>query len=61
MGADLAAFLAVIATALSGDPLTESWSIGKGYETVAFGENRGLFGLHNKYEGDASIMRVCTA
>jgi hypothetical protein len=58
MGTDLAAFLAIVAVGLSGDPLTETWSIGTGFDDAFV--NRGIAGTHNKYEGDASIMRVCS-
>jgi hypothetical protein len=58
MGTDLAAFLAIVAVALEGDPITESWSIGAGIPTGLGSTSNGLYGVHNKYEGDSSIMRV---
>lgn len=58
MGTDLSAFLAIVAVGLEGDPLTETWSIGKGIPTGLGSTSNGLYGVHNKYEGDSSIMRV---
>ncbi|KAG4443914.1 hypothetical protein IFR05_000554 [Cadophora sp. M221] len=58
MAPDLAAFLAVVAVALGGDPLTQSWSIGNGFTpAVPLFPANGIAGTHNKYEGDASIIR----
>jgi hypothetical protein len=59
MGADLAGFLAILAVGISGDPLTETWSIGTGFTPVDGVTARGIAGTHNKYEGDSSVMRVC--
>ncbi|KAL6707356.1 hypothetical protein ACN47E_004135 [Coniothyrium glycines] len=58
MSPDLALFLAVVSVALSGDPLTSRWSIGGKFPTASslFPAN-GLVSTHNRYEGDASIVR----
>lgn len=59
MGTDLAGFLAILAVGLSGDPITQRWSIGPPFTpSVPIFPARGILGTHNKYEGDASIMRV---
>lgn len=61
MSPDLALFLAVVSVALSGDPLTNRWSIGGAFpSTLPIFPARGIVGTHNKYEGDASIVRVCS-
>ena len=50
--------MAIVAVGLSGDPLTETWSIGRGFTPlVPLFPARGIAGTHNKYEGDASAMR----
>lgn len=59
MAPDLAGFLAIIAVGIAGDPLTQRWSIGSAFTpAVPLFPARGILGTHNKYEGDASIMRV---
>lgn len=59
MGVDLSAFLAAIAIATSGDPVAQTWSIGDGFTpTLPLFPAGGILSTHNKYEGDASIMRV---
>lgn len=51
MGVDLAGFLAVLGVGLAGDPLTEHWSIGRGFTpSVPLFPARGIAGTHNKYE-----------
>ncbi|CZT15276.1 uncharacterized protein RCC_01140 [Ramularia collo-cygni] len=58
MAPDLAAFLGIVAVGLSGDPLTETWSIGPPFKpSLPIFPARGILGTHNKYEGDASIVR----
>ncbi|PPJ57192.1 hypothetical protein CBER1_07024 [Cercospora berteroae] len=58
MAPDLAGFLAIIAVGIAGDPLTQRWSIGSAFTpAVPLFPARGILGTHNKYEGDASIMR----
>ncbi|KAF2133888.1 Cloroperoxidase [Dothidotthia symphoricarpi CBS 119687] len=58
MSPDLATVLAVIATALSGDPIGGTWSIGGAYSpTVPIFPAGGIVSTHNKYENDASIVR----
>ncbi|EME41910.1 hypothetical protein DOTSEDRAFT_135330 [Dothistroma septosporum NZE10] len=58
MAPDLAGFLAILGVGLAGDPLSDTWSIGGMYTpSVPLFPARGIIGTHNKYEGDASIMR----
>lgn len=60
MAPDLATVLAVIAIAVSGDPLTSRWSIGGSFSpAVPLFPATGLLGTHNQYENDASMFRVC--
>lgn len=61
MSEDLALALAVIAIAISGDPISGTWSIGGGYPGTLglLGKPSGIVGTHSRYEGDASIVRVC--
>lgn len=59
MSPELATTLAVISIALSGDPVSGRWSIGgKFTPTIPIFSANGIVGTHNKYEGDASIVRV---
>jgi hypothetical protein len=59
MAPDLSLFLAVVSVALSGDPVTGTWSIGSGFTpTLPLTSAGGLVSTHNKYEGDASFGRV---
>lgn len=60
MSADLALVLAVISIAISGDPIAGTWSIGGGFNPAIglLGKPSGILGTHNRYEGDASIVRV---
>ena len=57
--------LSLYAVLVDGDPITQTWSIGKAPPTVlgspALGIGDGLSGSHNKYEGDASPGRGGTA
>ncbi|SMR43126.1 unnamed protein product [Zymoseptoria tritici ST99CH_1E4] len=59
MSPELAIFLATYAALISGDPATGTWSIGAGFPgTVPLLSNpTGIVGTHNRYEGDASIVR----
>lgn len=58
MSPDLALFLAVVSTALAGDPISNRWSIGgKFTPTIPVFAATGIAGTHNQYEGDASIVR----
>ncbi|EAT80682.1 hypothetical protein HBI56_204320 [Parastagonospora nodorum] len=58
MSPDLALFLAVVSTALAGDPVTGQWSIGGAFPaTLPIFPATGIAGTHNQYEGDASIVR----
>jgi hypothetical protein len=58
MSPDLALFLAVVSTALAGDPVSNRWSIGgKFTPTIPIFPATGIAGTHNQYEGDASIVR----
>ncbi|KAM3421360.1 hypothetical protein BST61_g1757 [Cercospora zeina] len=59
MSPELGAALAAIAIAISGDPITGTWSIGAGYNGALglLGRPTGIVGTHNRYEGDASIVR----
>lgn len=60
MSKELAAGLAVIAIAISGDPIARTWSIGEGFKPKVglTGMPTGIVGTHSRYEGDASIVRV---
>lgn len=60
MSPDLALVLSVIAIAISGDPIAGTWSIGGGFKGALglLGQPTGILGTHNRYEGDASIIRV---
>ncbi|KXT14790.1 hypothetical protein AC579_9670 [Pseudocercospora musae] len=59
MSPELALALAVISIAISGDPIAGTWSIGAGYGGTLglLGKPSGIAGTHNRYEGDASIVR----
>lgn len=59
MSVDLSTILAVVSIALAGDYLTETWSIGGSYPSTLglLGTPQGIIGTHNRYEGDASIVR----
>lgn len=59
MAPDLAIFLSVLSIAISGDPVTGTWSIGGGYDGTVplLGRPVGIAGTHNQYESDASIVR----
>ena len=60
MSPDLAAALAAIAILISGDIPSTTWSIGGSFPStlpILLGEPQGIIGSHNKYEGDASIVR----
>lgn len=58
MAPTLSAFLAIVAVGLGGDPITQRWSIGGSFApSLPLFPARGIAGTHNKYEGDASIMR----
>ncbi|EME40120.1 hypothetical protein DOTSEDRAFT_56398 [Dothistroma septosporum NZE10] len=59
MSTDLSLALAVIAIAISGDPIAGTWSIGSGYPGAVglLGKPTGIVGTHNRYEGDASMIR----
>ncbi|KAJ8114009.1 heme-thiolate peroxidase [Boeremia exigua] len=58
MSPDLALALAVVSIALAGDPVSNRWSIGgKFTPTLPIFPANGIIGTHNRYEGDASIVR----
>ncbi|KAF2763409.1 Cloroperoxidase [Pseudovirgaria hyperparasitica] len=60
MSPELAIGLSAISILLSGDIPTLTWSIGGAFPAslpLLLGEPQGLLGTHNKYEGDASIVR----
>ena len=57
MSPELAGFLAVVSVALAGDPVTETWSIGGSFPNTLPYPATGILGTHNRYEGDASIIR----
>ncbi|KAF1930036.1 uncharacterized protein M421DRAFT_59563 [Didymella exigua CBS 183.55] len=58
MSPDLALLLAVVSTALAGDPVSNRWSIGGRFTpTIPIFPANGIAGTHNQYEGDASIVR----
>ncbi|CAI6290656.1 unnamed protein product [Periconia digitata] len=59
-GPEFAAALAVIAIALTGDPVGQKWSIGGPFAPVLGGllsTPEGISFSHNTYESDASIVR----
>ena len=60
MAPDLASFFSVLAVALGGDYLTDTWSIGGAYPSTipGLGEPQGIVGTHNRYESDASATKV---
>lgn len=60
MAPDLSGVLAVLSIAICGDPIAGTWSIGGGYPGALglLGQPTGILGTHNRYEGDASIVRV---
>ena len=60
MSPDLALALAIISIAISGDPIAGTWSIGGEFPKTLglLGNPTGIMGTHNRYEGDASIVRV---
>lgn len=62
MSPDLALILAAYSIAISGDPIAGKWSIGGGFPGALglLGKPTGIEGTHNRYEGDASIVRVST-
>lgn len=61
-GDEFAAALAVVAIALTGDPITETWSIGGPYSggllSGLLTNPEGISFSHNSYESDASPARV---
>ncbi|KAH7399884.1 hypothetical protein BKA64DRAFT_744567 [Cadophora sp. MPI-SDFR-AT-0126] len=59
MSTDLSLALAVISIAISGDPVAGKWSIGGAFPGTLglLGQPSGIVGTHNRYEGDASIVR----
>ncbi|KAK0102342.1 hypothetical protein ONS95_005965 [Cadophora gregata] len=59
MSTDLSLALAVISIAISGDPIAGKWSIGGAFPGTLglLGQPTGIVGTHNRYEGDASIVR----
>ncbi|KAK3672124.1 hypothetical protein LTR78_008095 [Recurvomyces mirabilis] len=58
VGPDAGAALSIIAVALSGNPITGTWSIGGEYAGAAgLFPTRGISDTHDKYEGDGSITR----
>lgn len=59
MAPDLSGALAVLSIAICGDPIAETWSIGGAYpgSLALLGQPQGILGTHNRYEGDASIVR----
>ena len=54
-------FLSVYATLMDGDPILQTFSIGKAPPSLlrlnVLGSGDGLSGSHNKFEGDASPTR----
>jgi len=60
MSTDLSLALAAISIAISGDPVAGKWSIGGAFPATLglLGQPSGIVGTHNRYEGDASIVRV---
>ncbi|KAH7351203.1 hypothetical protein BKA65DRAFT_525413 [Rhexocercosporidium sp. MPI-PUGE-AT-0058] len=59
MSPELALALAAISIAISGDPIAGTWSIGGSFPSALdlLGTQTGIVGTHNRYEGDASIVR----
>ncbi|KAH6712757.1 Chloroperoxidase [Leptodontidium sp. MPI-SDFR-AT-0119] len=59
MSPELALALAVISIAISGDPIAGKWSIGGSFPGTLglLGTPTGIVGTHNRYEGNASIVR----
>lgn len=60
-GPEFAAALAVVAIALTGDPVGQKWSIGGPFAPALGGllsTPEGISWSHNTYESDASIVRV---
>ena len=61
MAPDLSGFLAVVAIVLTGDSVTQTWSIGGSFPANPLdgllNQPGGISNSHNKYEGDASIVR----
>ena len=59
MSPDLAAALAAIAVLESGDIPTLTWSIGGGFESSnpLLPNPDGIYGTHDEYENDASVVR----
>lgn len=61
MAPDLSGFLAAVSVALAGDVVTQTWSIGGPFPAPAtdglLSNPGGISNSHNKYEGDASIVR----
>jgi len=61
MSPEFSAFLAAYAIAMTGDVLTEQWSIGGPMPATTvgglLGTPQGISYSHNKYEGDTSIGR----
>lgn len=64
LGPEFGAALAVIAIALTGDPIHGTWSIGQGFSVGVpildglLTQPEGISFSHNSYESDASIVRV---
>lgn len=56
MGLDVATFLSAYGTAVDGDIVSLSFSIGQGQSTI-LGPEDGLTGSHNNYETDVSPTR----
>ncbi|KAI9152269.1 Dothistromin biosynthesis peroxidase dotB [Paramyrothecium foliicola] len=58
LGIDAGTVLSLYATLVSGDPITQTWSIGGPPPPIlglpVLGPGNGLSGSHNKFEGDAS-------
>ncbi|KAF2658637.1 Cloroperoxidase [Lophiostoma macrostomum CBS 122681] len=60
LGREFAAALAVIAITLTGDPLSQTWSIGGPFTPLLGGllsTPEGISFSHNAYESDASVVR----
>jgi hypothetical protein len=61
-GPEFAAALSVVAIALTGDPVGQTWSIGGSYSPSLLGgllsNPSGISYSHNSYESDASPTRV---
>lgn len=62
-GVEFAAALSVVAIALTGDPVAQTWSIGGSYPPALLSglltNPEGISHSHNAYESDASPARVC--